>query len=136
MTHLGLFTDFLKLQADFLNGHIGETRQGLESMKENTENTKFSMQLKVPKGYKPPKKWMRTDLLVSTLSRKKISLKTYVYRLALTQIWCPIDITWMVLKLVNMATGWQHQWLILRFHDILTEDLPSPFTQVSQDSFR
>lgn len=55
MTHLGLFTDFLKLQADFLNGHIGETRQGLESMKENTENTKFSMQLKVSEGYKPQK---------------------------------------------------------------------------------
>ena len=55
MTHLGLFTVFLKLQADFLNGHIGETRQGLESMKENTENTKFSMPLKVSKGYKPPK---------------------------------------------------------------------------------
>ena len=45
-----------------------------------------------------------------------------------------IDITWMVLKLVNMATGWQHQWLILRLHDILTGDPPSPFTQVSQDS--
>ena len=56
MTHLGLFTDFLKLQADFLNSHIGVTGQGLESMKENTENTKFSMQLKVLKGYKPPKK--------------------------------------------------------------------------------
>ena len=55
MTHLGLFTDLPKLPADFLNGHIGETRQGLESMKENTENTKFSMQPKVSEGYKPPK---------------------------------------------------------------------------------
>ena len=45
-----------------------------------------------------------------------------------------IDITWMVLKLVNMSTGWQDQRLNLRLHDILPGDPPSPFTQVSQDS--
>lgn len=52
----GCLLTFLIPSFVFLNGHTGETRQGLESMKEDIQNIKLSMQLEVSEGCKPKEK--------------------------------------------------------------------------------